>query len=255
MASIGWPLACCEDPANRERTSMSIRLGAATAAALAAMAAPAAADGATVKTDRACYAPIDVIRVSGTGFAPNGAVAISEDGRPLGFRPTDVTGGFFGDTNVPFTSAGERRTSFEVSDASSSVTMPVTATATARITAFEAHIGGLRAFRPQAKLPFNIRGFTRSRSVYAHVRRGRALRNIRLGAPKAPCGTLSVRKALFPRRASVGIYTVQIDGARRYSPRTVPNLSTRVRLFRTAARSSADTVPASPWPSRVAAKR
>ena len=115
---------------------MSIRLAAATAATLAAIAAPAAADGAMVKTDRACYGPVDVIRLSGTGFAPNGAVAISEDGRQLGFRPTDATGGFIGDTGAPFITSGERRTSFEVSEDPSSVTMPARATATARILDF-----------------------------------------------------------------------------------------------------------------------
>jgi len=78
------------------------------------------------------------------------------------------------------------------------------------------------------------RGFIEVPALYAHVRRrgARRARNILLGTPRNPCGTLSVRRSLFPRGARPGSYILQFDANARYIPRVHPSVRYSVSVRR-----------------------
>jgi hypothetical protein len=215
----------------------SAALVAMAATALAVSAAPTAAQlpGPTIKTDRACYQPGERINITGTGFPPNGTVAISQDGQQLIEGAVDATGayGVFGPAGD--IGSGERATTFTAADTAN---LASTVSTTTRLTALTA-IGSLSG-RPEKKKKLKIRGFTTNTYVYAHVKRGRKVRNFRLGKLKKPCGTLNVNKRFFPRnKVPSGLYKIQIDGKRKYSSKTRPALVKQVNIFSVFSRVSA----------------
>jgi hypothetical protein len=208
---------------------VTIRLAAATAAVLVAAVAPAAAQAATVRTDRACYQPGELINVIGAGFvaSKDPGVVVTQDGQTLGTRPTDAAGAFIGATEAPDIGSGEKPTVFTATDPDD---LTLTAAATTKLTALAA--SGSLSGRPEKKKRLRVRGFTTDTYLYAHVRRGRKVRNFRLGKLKKPCGTLRVYKRFFPRNnVPSGTYKVQIDGKRKYSSSTRPALLKQVRIF------------------------
>ncbi len=221
---------------------MKLGLAATAALSIAAFALPATASGIpTVKTDRACYGPQETINLIGAGWPANGQIVATQDGQQIGFKQTDALGAWTGAVSAPVLGSGEKFTGFVVSDANN---LAITAKTFAKLTALDV-IGSLSG-RPEKAKKLRIRGFTRARTIYAHVKRGRKVRNIRLGKAKAPCGTLRVKKKFFPRnRIPSGLYTIQIDGKRRYSSNTRPALQKVVQIFpRVVRRSDAFE---SPW--------
>jgi hypothetical protein len=224
---------------------VKIRL-AASIAVVTALAAPAAAQAAFVKTDRACYAPFEQINVTGGGFAPNGSVAISQDGQQRIVGTTDAAGGFGVFCPAPNIGSGERASTFTATDQAN---LALTASTVTKLTAFT--VSGSLSGRPEKKKHLKIRGFTRATTIYAHVKKGRKVRNFRLGHPKAPCGTLNVRKRFFPRNnVRSGLWKVQIDGKRKYSSKTIPSLTKQVFIYKVFKVSSSSRFE-TPWTSQL----
>ena len=90
------------------------------------------------------------------------------------------------------------------------------------------------------------RGFTTGKVLYAHVRRGKTRRNVRIGRLKGPCKTLTTRRKLFSLNAKTGVYHVLFDTRRRYSKQTTPQVGFVVTVF-PASRRAAASVASERW--------
>ena len=62
------------------------------------------------------------------------------------------------------------------------------------------------------------RGFIGT-DAYAHyVRKGKARKTVRLGAPQGPCGRIDVKRRQIPvKRPALGRWTLQVDNQKTYS--------------------------------------
>ena len=78
--------------------------------------------------------------------------------------------------------------------------------------------------------------------LWAHVRRGKNKRNVKIGKLKGACKTLDVKRKLFPADAKDGLYTVHFDTKRKYSKKTSPQVSFQVVVFHTFKPASASSV-------------
>lgn len=214
---------------------MSLRAATAVAV-LGALAATAPAQAATLVGDRACYREGELVRVTGTGYTPNGVVNFSRDNLSFGTVPADAAGNVAAKGPAPqIGSTKQRNFVLEARDA----TNPgIFATVNPLVTRLEVTVNP-RGGNPARKRRIRARGFTRGRTLYVHVGRfsGGKRKNIRLGRLKKPCGTKSVKKRIFRRTAKPGTYRVQFDTRRRYSSRTLPKVTYRVEIFRTFRRS------------------
>ena len=200
---------------------------AAASLTLAALAAPAASQAATLGVDRQCYGPSEPVIFTGTGFTPNGNVALTTNGRQVGSSTANPVGVFQSALSAPSISSGERIDPFTATDTQNQANVGSTSV---RLTALSVSVSP-RSGNPARVRRIKARGFTRARSLYAHIR-GRAKRNIKIGRLKGPCGTLSRKKRLFKRGTKTGSYRVQLDGSRRYKASTTPRVAFNVTVFR-----------------------
>ena len=69
---------------------------------------------------------------------------------------------------------------------------------------------------PGRLMTLKARGFTTGRTLWAHIIRGKSKRNLKIGGLKGACGNLEARRRLLPRRAGLGVHTIQFDTFRRY---------------------------------------
>lgn len=197
--------------------------------AVAMLAAPAASQAATLTSDRPCYGPAQRVSLSGTGFTPSGQVALTAGGRQLGIEDADAAGVFSADLVAPTIAEPERVDSFVATDQTD---LAITATTPIRLTALRVDVRPKRG-DPGRVRRIKARGFTTGKTLYAHVRRGKSRRNIRIGRLKGACRTLSVRKRILSPRAKSGAYLVQFDSKRRYSSGTAPQVTFLVTVLRT----------------------
>jgi len=206
--------------------------------AAAALAAPAAAQGAAIAVvpQKPCYGAGEKFIIGGLGFTPNAGVAVTRDGQRIGTSSTDPLGRFNGTVGVPQITAASQTSTYTATD---TVNPLLTASLPLRLSRLEARVRPSRG-NPTRVRRITARGFTAGSTLYAHVVRGRS-RNLRIGRLKGACHTISARRRIF-RRSRVGVYKVQFDTFRRYrrmrscSGRTPPRrcqaLVFTVRVFR-----------------------
>jgi hypothetical protein len=194
-----------------------------SAAAFAAIAAPTEARGASLGTSYPCYAEGESALLNGSGFTPDGRVTLSVSGQQIATLTADPDGAFTVRVETGLGMLGLERLRFTAADRTDQT---LTAGVTVRIAATDVLV------TPSDGSPHRMRrirawGFIGSGTVYAHVkRRGhRRARNIALGSPRGACGTLDVRRRLFPRDARPGSYKLQFDTIRRYIPDLEPSVS------------------------------
>jgi hypothetical protein len=189
----------------------------AVVAAAAALAAPAAASAAslTVSPQKRCYSSGESVNLLGTGFSPLGSSTITrDDGAPVGSLPNDANGAFNGELKLG-QNRGKRTTTYTATDDASS-----TLTASAQIT-----VSAVRVVltptngAPGRLMTIAASGFATGPTLWAHVRRGKSKRTLRIGSLKGACGGLKTRRRLLPRNAAVGVHTIQFDTFRRYKPK------------------------------------
>lgn len=199
--------------------------GALTAAALAA---PATAWSAAIALTPAktCYRSGENVTLQGAGFTPNNSAAVALDGKRLGFASSDPKGSIRGKVTLGRI-VGERNRVITATDQANPAN---TATLTLHASGVAVSVKPRRA-GPGRRVRIKAYGFTGSRRLYAHVRRGRFRRTVGLGRLKGPCRKLSRRVRVFSRSTKPGVYVVQFDGKRRYSSRTVPAIRYRVTIF------------------------
>lgn len=199
-------------------------------AVVAVVALPAAADAASLSVNplKSCYRSGERVGLSGTGFTPSGTVSITSDGRAIGSRDVDPAGAFSGELIVSQPS-GERTKTYVAHDDRDPA---ITAASEIRVSAVNVEVRP-RSAPPGRKVTIRARGFTTGPRLYAHVVRGRFRHNVRVGALRGACHTLTRRARIFSRRTRNGTYMLQFDTRRRYSPRTPVRARFSVVVFRT----------------------
>ena len=209
---------------------MKLRLTLLTAAAVVLAASPAHA--AALIANKQCYReadPRDPVIFTGGPFTPGGFVNVSRDGLPIGELQATAAGIVSGILTRPPIIDPARERPFTLL-ATDQMNPALTGSLTRLVSQLDVTVrptGG----RPGALRRISARGFTGGGTLYAHVRRGRRGRDVRIGRLTGPCGTLTTRKRIFRARTRNGTYRVQFDASRRYATGTYPKLTFRVRIF------------------------
>ena len=213
------------------------------AAALgAALAGPAAAQAASLKTDFPCYIEQTPMTVRGTGYAADTAISVSGE-QIFASARTDGGGAFSTNLKAPIfptVSPGSKRytvTAAERDNPSS------TASVSFRVANFAfATTQGSRS--PKAKRRWTFSGFSPGRAIYGHFRyKGRTRGTYRFGTAGGACGELTRTAAGIPVKGRIpaGKWIVQVDQRKRYSSATKPALraTTTVSVVFGSRRSAA----------------
>lgn len=191
------------------------------------LAAPGAAPAATLSVDKPCYGAGERVQFSGTGYTPNGSVALSVSGQQLGLSSANPVGEFAASLGAPAIDGKQHTDIFTATDQTN---LSLTASVPVLLTTLSVKV------TPKNGDPSNpkrivARGFTTGTTLYAHVRRGKSRRNVRIGRLKGACKTLDVKRRLFSPDAKPGVYRVQFDAKRRYSANATPQFGFLVTVF------------------------
>ena len=188
----------------------------AVVAAAVALAAPSAASAAslTVSPQKRCYSAGEEVNLLGTGFSPLGNATITRDGAMVGSLPNDANGSFNGLLTLA-QNRGKRTRTYTAAD-----DIDPTITASAQITVSAVRVSLTPANGPPGRLmTIAANGFSTGPTLWAHVKRGKTKRTLKIGGLKGACGGLKTRRRLLPRNAALGVHTIQFDTFRRYKPR------------------------------------
>jgi len=212
---------------------------AAVAIGALSLAASSSASAAeiSISPEKRCYrSGEEGLTLNGSGFTPNGEVSVTLNGSFLGPGLPDATGAFTGDLSLRQDNGRARRT-YTATD-----TTDPTLTASTEILVSEVDVVlRPRNGAPGRRLEIDADGFTTGRTLWAHVKKGRRVRNIKIGRLKGACRSLVAKRQLLPRDAGVGLYVVQFDTFRRYKstrPVKVGYTITVRRVFRPSAASA-----------------
>jgi hypothetical protein len=200
-----------------------------------ALTVPATASAATLSVDKRCYGPGEEIAFTGTGFTPNGQVAVSVDGRQLGLTTANPVGEFEVSDGAPVIRA-KRKTS--VYTATDQTNLALSANANVLVSSLNVKVTPKNG-DPSKRKRIVARGFTTGKVLWAHVRRSGKARNVKIGRLKGACKTITTKRKMFPADAAPGVYTVQFDTKRKYSRKTRPNVTFFVTVFHTFRPASA----------------
>jgi hypothetical protein len=192
----------------------------AVVAGLVALAVPSAASAApslTVSPQKRCYASGESINLMGTGFSSSTdpanpeQVSITRDNSLLGQLDTDASGAFNGVLTLAQNSGRQVKTYKATDQRDPSLTASAQITVSSVLVKLSPENGA-----PGRRMKVNARGFTTGKTLWAHIRRGKSKRNLKIGRLTGACGTLTTRKRLLPRDAAIGVHTIQFDTFRRY---------------------------------------
>ncbi len=216
---------------------MKLRTAVVPAIAVAALAVPAAAPAASLSVNKSCYGPAEQVKFSGGGYTANGQVSLSVGGQQLGVTNANPVGEIAVSLPAPSIKGKERTDVFTASDQTN---LALTANAPVRLTSLNVKVTPKNG-DPSKSKRIVARGFTNGKTLYAHVRRGKAKRNVKVGKLKGACKTLDVKRKLFLPNAVPGVYNVHFDSRRRYSAKTAPQVSFLVTVFHTFSPASASS--------------
>lgn len=189
------------------------------AAALLAAGSAAAADAATIELNRPCYLTEGVVGLSGSGFAANAPVTVSQNGQQIGTAQTNALGSFQVSYAAPAVSETQRQSAINVSATDGTST----ATASSKVSAFNADFSPSSGNPRTLKVNFQADGFNLlggpASTVYLHyiAPGGKVKLTKRLGKARGACGQLSTSKRkLFPFAARRGTWRLQWDTRKTY---------------------------------------
>jgi hypothetical protein len=210
-----------------------------------ALALPAAAGAATLTVDKSCYREGSEAVATGLAFNGNSQVTFTLDGQPFTDPSNPPTSDAAGTVNAQFrvgSPPGRQRTYvLAASDG--------TNTAETNFTATDLDVAvNPRRGNPGRRKRVRARGFDQGRILRFHVR-GPRTRNGAVGRVRGTCGKVNRRVRIFRATYPSGIYTVQFDQRRRYSPSARPRVVFQVTIFRTSRSSLAATAfsPEETW--------
>ncbi len=211
---------------------MKFRL-AAGLAATAALAAPAAADAASIGAQGTCFVSGQPVPIAGAGFTPGAFASLGGDA--FGSGQADGAGNLAAPVSAPTVSTIAPRTiTITATDSANPANTAATQFPVVRdLLVSNAPVSG----RPRQRTTWRFAGFAPGRPIYGHFRfDGRTRRNYRFGVAVAPCGTLVVRAPRVPVRSlRSGRWILQVDQHRTYR-RSGPRRVFRFQLFRTLLR-------------------
>ena len=124
---------------------------------------------------------------------------------------TDSSGVFNGFLGVAQNSGKRTKTYTATDDTNPSLTASVQITVSAVRVTLSPAFGS-----PGRRLSIKANGFSTGKTLWAHVRRGKSKRTLKIGRLSGACGGLKTRRRLLPENASVGVYTIQFDTFRKY---------------------------------------
>jgi hypothetical protein len=211
----------------RSKTIAAAAIGVAALVGTAAQAAQAS----TVAVDQPCYLSGGPISSTGTGFTPGGPVNYSFDGQPAASGVADGAGNVAQPLTAPILALGTIQHTYSLA-AQDQTNPALAATTSVTVTRQVATVTPHKA-RPKRKVKFGIHGMPPGATVWLHyVFHGKQRYVKKLGRPKAPCGTLTVRRRFFPvNRPKTGTWTFQFDNRKRYSKQTLPRIRGPVQIF------------------------
>jgi hypothetical protein len=207
--------------------------GAAVTAA--AIAAPAAAQAATISSPVQCAGGVATqlsAPLVGSGFTPNSTVTISANGVPFATAPADAAGNFSATPRPPaIASLRRNQQTFQItaSDSSGVAAGPSPLTVTRWNATLPAHA------RANKRVMFRVFGFVPGKRVYLFVRRhGHTLGRFSIGKAKGPCGDTSRRLPYMPvRHHTSGTYRYFFEQRRHFSAgRHVPRIRLTIIISR-----------------------
>lgn len=212
-----------------------IRRPLALGVLLAALIPAAQAGAATLTADQACYVQKGPVQLTGLGFGAGDQIFV-QGNQVFQSGPADAAGGFqvtfaapLTGTIKPGSKAFRITATDQVTQVSASVEIRVA------VATFGTSLGFASATKPRQ---WTFSGLFQSpgKPIYGHFRfKGKTYSDHRFGVPTGPCGELKVKAPLIPgTRPRPGTWTVQVDFARRYSPKTRPRLTQKATVFRTA---------------------
>jgi hypothetical protein len=212
------------------------RYAAAFTVATAGLAATAAsAQAATIALGtKPCQLSGSKVNMLGGGYTPNGLVDIAVDGRSLGQLQTDPAGSLAGRITLGRLKGVKTHSVVATDTANPALTASTTFVGTTR----QVTVKPKRA-RAGKKLRLKGYGFLKAGKAYMHVRGNGYSADAKVGNPKGPCGTWSGRRHIVPSFASSGVYKVQFDQKKRYSPKTKPRVRGRMTVTRTFSSTTA----------------
>jgi len=219
------------------KPALKLRTAVLSTLVAVALAAPATASAASLSVNKSCYGPGEKIAFSGSGFTPNGEVALSVSGRQLGVTTANGVGEIAASTGAPAI-RGKRRSDFYT--AVDQTNLSLSAGVPVRLTSLNVKVTPKNGNPAKAKRVV-ARGFTTGKVLWAHLRRGEARRNVKIGRLKGACKTLTVKRQLFPANAKDGLYSVSFDTKRTYSAKQRPQVSFLVTVFHTYKPASASS--------------
>ena len=218
-------------------------VAATTVTAIATLGFAAAASGATLTLDKACYVfkgkGMPIVSYSGAGYGPGDPVAL-ESNSGFGANTTANAAGDISGTAPaplpPINAAKAKKFVVDAKDFTPAGTDATVATATSEVTAFAAFHGaskhrepGNRALTEKIKWAFS--GFPVGHKLFGHyLHGGKLVTRQEFGRTQAPCGTLVTHKPGYPAKPHHSSYKVQIDTHKKYSKTTQPRLKLKISL-------------------------
>ncbi|MDA0168799.1 hypothetical protein OJ998_06840 [Solirubrobacter taibaiensis] len=201
----------------------------------AIFAAPAQAAPELTSPLKPCYLVAnqdqrEPIPITATGFTPFSKVGVYLDDI-LQFETQVLVGGdITGGIVAPFQEEGTGPFTLRLSETN----MPTNViTRTTLVTRLAVEQSPRRASTAQ-RVRFKGRGFMEpGLPVYAHyVFAGKVRESVRLGVPKGPCGTFSIKRPQFPFEKSPrrGKWTIQFDQLPHYNPKAPVRVPMTIRV-------------------------
>jgi len=136
--------------------------------ALAVAPATALAQSVTLSPDRPCYGARQTISLTGSGFTPDGDVALSVEGQQIGTGVADYDGIFAATMRAPAIPLSLLALRFTATDQTYRLKR---ASATVRLAALDVVVTP-RTGDPARVRRIRARGFFDGDALYAHIRRG-----------------------------------------------------------------------------------
>jgi hypothetical protein len=223
------------------KLALKLRTAVLSSLVAVALVVPATASAASLSVNEKCYGPGEEVAFSGVGFTPNGPVALSVGGQQLGVGKVNPIGEFEVSLAAPDIDGKQRTDTFTATDQTD---LSLTASAPVHLTSLNVKVTPKNGNPAKAKRVV-ARGFTTGKVLWAHVRRGKAKRNVKVGKLKGACKTLDVKRKLFLANAKDGVYHVYFDTKRKYSAKTRPQVGFEVVVFHTFKPASASSASAS----------
>ena len=197
----------------------------AAALPLALLLVPAAAHGAAVTTDRACYldTPRTTVTIKGDGYTPARPYAVSLDSTALtgGSGVIDGAGTMQGAFNPPALDKAQNERTFTVGVTSDALAASTTFT----VTRFKASFSPSQGDPAKLKVRFAVSGFGLAApdpDVYVHyvAPGGKLKQTVRLGKSRGQCGSIAqtAKRRLFPfANPRHGKWQLQFDTRKTYT--------------------------------------